>query len=338
MNLVTGGTGLLGSHLLFKLISEGKPVRALRRPQSDTSFVLKTFSCYSANPESLFSQIEWVEGDILDVASLESAMEGIDKVYHSAAIVSFNPRDRKEMLHINVEGTANVVNACLEKQISKLCHVSSIASLGRNSARGMVNEESHWKDAPENSFYAISKYGAEREVWRGAEEGLNMVVVNPALIIGPGDWSKGSISVFRLAARGLKFYTGGKTGYVDVRDVAAAMILLMESNVRNERFILCSENMEFRTFFDALHHEFGKPNAVIAVGPVLAEIGWRIEKLKSAIYRKEPVITKETARAANYRYEFSSEKIKKQIGFEFIPLATSIREICGFYKRDHKQG
>jgi nucleoside-diphosphate-sugar epimerase len=276
-----------------------------------------------------------VEGDILDFASLEDALDGVDKVYHTAAIVSFSPKDRAQMLQVNVEGTANVVNACLTQRVRKLCHVSSIASLGRNSAKGLVTEETHWKTAPENSYYAISKYGAEREAWRGAEEGLEVVVVNPSLIIGPGDWNKGSIAVFRMAAKGLKFYTSGQTGYVDVRDVSRAMIQLMESDINGERFLLNSENMKFRTFFDLMHKEFGKPTAKVAVNPMLAEMGWRIEKLRAFLTGREPVITKETAKAANYSYEFSAGKIKSALHFEFIPLARSVKEICSFYKRDH---
>jgi dihydroflavonol-4-reductase len=333
MILVTGGTGLVGSHLLYDLVQKGEPVRAMKREKSNTSQVLKTFSYYCSNPDELFARIEWVNGDINDPASLEDALEGVNKVYHSAAIVSFVPKAREEMLRVNVEGTANVVNACLEKKISKLCHVSSIATLGRNSAKGLVDEETHWKTSPENSWYAISKYGAEREVWRGAAEGLNMVIVNPALILGPGDWSKGSIVVFPLANKGLKYYTSGSTGYVDVRDVSKAMIQLMESQIKGERFLLNAANLPFRKFFDMLHEAFGKPPASIAVGPLLAGLGWRFEKIRSALKGKEPIITKETAQAANYSYEFSSEKIKKTIGYSFIPIQQSVKEICGFYRK-----
>jgi dihydroflavonol-4-reductase len=334
MILVTGGTGLVGSHLLYDLTMRGEKIRALKREHSNLIAVLKTFSYYTDKPETLFSKIEWVEGDILDSASLEDAMAGVEKVYHCAAVVSFHPKDRAEMLLVNVEGTANVVNACLQQKIQKLCHVSSIASLGRNSTSAVVTEETHWKTSPQNSWYAISKYGAEREVWRGAEEGLNVVVVNPSLIIGPGDWNKGSIAVFKMAAKGLKYYSTGQTGYVDVRDVAGAMIRLMESGLKGERYLLNAANLPFRTFFDLMHQQFGKPNARIRVGGVLAEAGWRLEKLRAAITGKDPVITKETARAANYSYEFSSDKIKTALGFQFIPIETSVKEICGFLLSD----
>jgi nucleoside-diphosphate-sugar epimerase len=336
MILVTGGTGLVGSHLLYDLLQKGLAVRALKRAGSPIHTVLRTFSFYCSNPEELCSRIEWVEGDICDMASVEDALEGVDTVYHAAAVVSFNPRDRKQMLMVNVEGTANVVNACLLKNIAKLCHVSSIATLGRNSTRNRVDEETHWKTSPENSWYAISKYGAEREVWRGAEEGLNVVVVNPSLIIGPGDWSKGSIVVFRLASKGLKFYTSGKTGYVDVRDVSKAMIALMESDLKGERYILNGDNLPFRRFFDLMHAEFGKPPASIRVGPFLAGLGWRAEKIRSILTGTEPVITRETSNAANYSYEFSSAKIQQALGFKFTPIGQSVKDICGFFKNQTK--
>jgi dihydroflavonol-4-reductase len=338
MILVTGGTGLVGSHLLYDLIRKGASVRALKRPGSSLAAVLRTFSYYCSNPEDLCARIDWVEGDICDIASVEDALEGVDLVYHVAAVVSFNPRDREQMLRVNVEGTANMVNACLLKNVKKLCHVSSIATLGRNSTRDRVSEETHWKTSPENSWYAISKYGAEREVWRAAEEGLNVVVVNPSLIIGPGDWTKGSIAVFRMASRGLKFYTSGKTGYVDVRDVSRAMIALMESEIQGERFILNGANLPFRTFFDMMHQEFGKPNASIRVSPFLAALGWRTEKIRAMLKGSEPVITQETAKAANYSYEFAADKIKAAIKFEFIPIEQSVKEICGFFKKEMEPG
>jgi len=247
MILITGATGLVGSHLAFELIRSGHAVRALRRPDSRFEMIKKVFSLYSDNPEELFSKIEWVDGDILDIFSLEDAMEGAEEVYHCAALVSFLPEDKKRLIRINTEGTANVVNAALEKKIRKLCHVSSIAALGRPEHQSdLIDENLVWKPSKHNSAYAISKYGAEREVWRGTAEGLDAVIVNPSIVLGLAGPGMGSSRIFNTVRDGLKFYPPGKNGFVDVRDVARAMILLMESDIRNERFILNAENLEYK--------------------------------------------------------------------------------------------
>ena len=201
MILVTGGTGLVGSHLLLELMNRGERVRAIRKKNSNLSEVEKVFSWWTNNPQELFSKIEWVEGDIMDVYSLHEAMEGVKEVYHSAGVISFFPNEAKEMMKVNVEGTANVVNVCLEKKIKKLCHVSSVSALGIEGVTDVISEETHWKISPNHANYSISKYGGEREVWRGAEEGLNMVIVNPAIILGAGNWHRGSPSMIRFASR-----------------------------------------------------------------------------------------------------------------------------------------
>ncbi|MFI5149039.1 MAG: NAD-dependent epimerase/dehydratase family protein [Bacteroidia bacterium] len=333
MILVTGGTGLVGSHLLYDLVCKGQQVRALKRKDSNLSVVETLFKHYNPEKNDLFKQIQWVEGDILDTSSLEDAFDGISKVYHCAAMVSFRPEDKKSMLNVNVEGTSNLVNTCLYTGVSRLCHVSSIASLGRNSAKGLITEETHWKTSPDNSWYSISKYGAEREVWRGAEEGLDIVIVNPSVILGPGNWNRSSMTMFRLASSGLKYYTSGQTGYVDVRDVSALMIQLMESGVKGERYILNSENVMLRTFFDWMLESFGKPKASIKVMPWMAELGWRIEKVKAGLMGSEPRITRETAQASNRIHEFSSDKIRKLLNCKFIPVQKSVQDVCRFYQQ-----
>ncbi|MCU0370166.1 MAG: NAD-dependent epimerase/dehydratase family protein, partial [Bacteroidales bacterium] len=235
MIFITGATGLVGSHLTFELVRSGQPVRALKRPSSDMGMLEKVFRLYSDNPENLLSTIEWVEGDILDIFSLEEAMEGADTAYHCAALVSFLPKDRKKLIKINTEGTANVVNAALEKKLRKLCHVSSIAALGRpENLTDVIDEDLVWKTSRNNSVYAVSKYGAEREVWRGTAEGLDAVIVNPSIILGVAGNSQGSSRLFNTVWQGLKVYPPGKNGFVDVRDVARAMILLMNGDFRNE--------------------------------------------------------------------------------------------------------
>jgi len=334
MILVTGGTGLVGSHLLFDLIRSGKQIRALKRKTSDTGMIQKIFSYYSDAPELLAAKIEWVDADLLDFASIEDSLDGISEIYHAGAAVSFYPADHKEMLKVNIDGTANLVNLALEKNINKFCYVSSVSTLGRADNNGLTDEETFWVPSGKNSVYAISKYGAEREVWRGMEEGLNAVVINPSVILGPGFWNDNS-GLFRLVWEGLKFYTKGINGYVDVKDVVKAMILVMEKNLFNERFIVSSENISYQQLFTLIARNLDKPAPTINVPPLLNHIAWRVEAVRSFITGSKPEITKEMATTTIQQYTFSNDKIRKALSFEFLPIDESIRQTCQFFKKDH---
>ena len=332
--LITGGTGLVGSHLLLNLVSRGLKVRALKRENSSLGLVKKVFSYYSDKADNLLSHIEWVDGDVTDIYSLYDAMENIEQVYHTAAIVSFGPYDNKIMTKINVEGTANVVNAGLNKKIKKLCHVSSIATLGRADNEGLIDEETHWKNSKDNSSYSVSKYNAEREVWRGIAEGLPAVIVNPSVIIGPGNWNRGSSQLFRQVWDGLKYYTDGVNGYVDVRDVAKSIILLMESDIANSRFIVSSENIDYLKLFSMIADGLGKNKPSVKANLLMGGLAWRVEKVRSFFTGEKPLISKETANTAFQKYYYSNEKIKKTLGFEFIPMHTSIKETCALFMKE----
>ncbi|MBI2270757.1 MAG: NAD-dependent epimerase/dehydratase family protein [Bacteroidetes bacterium] len=334
MVFVTGGTGLLGAHVLYDLLKSGKQVRALKRPGSNLPQVIKTFSYYTSEAKQLFSKVEWVDGDLEDIYGLLEAMDGIDEVYHCAAIVSFDPKDAQAILRGNIDGTTNMVNAAIEKGIKKFCHVSSIAAIG--TSESSITEETYWKSSPENSIYSISKYGAEREVWRAAEEGLNVVVVNPSVIIGPGDWGGVGTKMSRTAYKGLLFYTDGVTGFVDVRDVASIMLKLMESKISNQRFIVSSENIGFRQYFELACTCFKKRIPFIKAGVVLSDIAWRVEKLKSSISSYSPLITKETSRAAHKKKNYSNDKVRTALKYNFIPIEESIRETCRLFLLDTK--
>lgn len=334
MILVTGATGLVGSFLTLELVKKSKKLRALKRSGSDMTMIRRVFELNSDKPEELFSAIEWVEGDLLDIISLEDALDGVDEVYHCAALVSFLPGDRKKLMKINIEGTANLVNAALEKQVKKFCHVSSIAALGRpEQHRDTIDEKLVWKTSKNNSNYAISKYGAEREVWRGVAEGLDAVVVNPSVILGVAGPGIGSSRLFNVVWDGLKFYPPGMNGFVDVRDVARAMVLLMESDIKNERFILSAENVTYKRLFDLIAAGFGKKGPQIRVGAFLSGLSWRIELILSWLKGRKPLVTRETARTAVQHYEYSSEKIKQAIGFVFIPIEDTIRHFCGVFAK-----
>lgn len=333
MILITGATGLVGSFLTLELLKLGRQVRALKRAGSDMTQIRNVFRLYSDDPETLFNRIEWIEGDLMDVYMLEDALEHADDVYHCAALVSFLPRDRRELMQVNTEGTANLVNAALEKKVRKFCYVSSIAALGRPERQeDVIDEHLVWKTSRNNSNYAVSKYGGEREVWRGVAEGLDAVIVNPGIILGLAGAAQGSSRLFRVAWEGLKVYPTGQNGFVDVRDVVRAMIALMESDIRNERFILTAENVTYKRLFDLMAAEFGKAGPKIRVNPFLSGIGWRMEWVLSRLKGRKPLITRETARTAVQHYAYSNEKIRQALDFEFIPVEETVKDFCGIFR------
>lgn len=331
MVLVTGGTGFLGSHLIYYLLEKGYSVRAIKREESSFEILNKVFKFYGKTPENFEQKIDWVIADISDYYSLEDCLSGIDHIYHAAAMVSFQPGDNKRMQKINMQGTANLVNLAVEKNISKFCHVSSIAAIGRAESNTIIDESVVWKSSRNNSNYAISKYGAEREVWRGIEEGLNAVIVNPGIILGPGEINSGSTKLIKTVEKGLKFYTPGTNGFVDVRDVVEVMVRLMESEINAERFILTSECLNYQTLFKYIANELHKPVPALKAGRLLGEIAWRSEYLKSVFTGRKPLITKETSRTANSEYIYSSKKVQNALNFQFRPVQQTIHDSCAYY-------
>ncbi len=410
MILVTGGTGLVGSHLLLHLLQKGETVRAIHRPGSDLQQVRKVFDCYQlqdhqqqssnnagsagkdyhhlsyhnagsfsenqqkqqqssinagsfgenqqkrsstnpgpldedlpfgenngkpagtgkertnspASPNELFSRIEWFPADMLDPVSLAEAMEGVSKVYHCAAIISFDPSERKQTIKSNVDTTASIVDLCLEFGVEKLCHVSSVSAIGSRYDGQLVTEEDLWRHSKRRTGYSISKFYSEMEVWRGINEGLDAVIVNPSVILGPGNWHRGSGRFFAAVIRGMKYYTEGMTGFVDVRDVCQCMIELMESDINAERFILNGENIYYRDLFNMIADALGKPRPATYASKRLVEIGWRLEWLRSRLTFSKPNLTKETARSGRSISLFSNQKIKEATGHEFIPIKETI--------------
>jgi dihydroflavonol-4-reductase len=335
MKLVTGATGLVGSHLMVQLSNKGAEIKAMKRSGSDMHLIEKVFSLYALEAEKQLKAIQWVDADLTDITVLEDLMVDVDEIYHCAAIVSFHPSMRRLMLLTNVNGTANLVNAAVHKGNIAFCHVSSIAALGRSENQAMITEENLWKNSGSNSIYSVSKYGAEREVWRGVAEGLNAVIVNPAVILGPGNWKSGSSELFSLVWKGLKFHTSGTTGYVDVRDVASAMVTLMEKKHYGQRFILSAENLSYRQLFSWIARSLGKKEPSIHVKPWMAEIAWRLMAIKGFVMRETPAITRETARTSLVKKSYSSLKLEEAIGFKFIPVEKSINDISKIFLRDH---
>ena len=333
MILVTGGTGLVGAHLLYHLLLENEHIKAIHRQNSDLKAVKNVFSYYSNNFEAIFLKIEWVEADITNVCLLEEAFKNITEVYHAAALVSFNPKDYKAMRKINIEGTSNIVNLCIAEKVKKLCFVSSIATIEKSVKSNSIDEDCEWNPETNNYGYAISKYGAEMEVWRASQEGVEVIVVNPGVILGAGFWQQGSGAIFSKIKSGLPFYSEGITGVVSVKDVVKLMILLMNSALKNERYILVSENVSFKTLFFKIAENFDKKPPSIKVTKLMSAIGWRLEKIKAAFTGKPPILTKQSSKSIHHKQYYSSEKIKKALNYTFEPISETIKNVCELYKK-----
>lgn len=326
MIFVTGGTGFLGTHLLRSLVLSGHPVRALKRRHS--KILLE---------EDLNKAVEWVEGNILDIPTLEQSMDGCDEVYHCAAMVSFQPKHRGALMRVNVEGTANVVNVALEQKIRKMMYVSSVAAIGRRGSN-VIRESTEWENSNFNSNYGISKYLAEREVWRGIAEGLSAVIVNPTVIIGDGNWKEGTPRFFLNVWKGMPAYTSGGTGFVAADDVAAIMIQLMKSNIENERFIINAENLKFKDLFSRIADVLGKKRPYLHATPWIMELVWRWETIRSTISSFPPFISREIARNAGCTYHFDASKIRQAIDFQFTPIENCIESTGKKFLDDTKAG
>ena len=323
--LISGGTGFLGAYIIKELVQKNYTVRAIRRSNKLPFFI----------PQDIFNKVEWVDGDVLDIIALQEAIDGMDTVIHAAAKVSFVPKERNEMFKTNIEGTANVVNIALEKNIRRFIHVSSIAALGRTGNGATINEQQPWEEHKLNTNYAISKYSGEMEVWRGIGEGLNAAIVNPSTIIGYGDWNNSSCAIFKSVYEELPWYTNGINGFIDVEDAARAIVLLSESDIAGERFILSAEITSFKKLFDAIADGFKKRHPTREATPFLAAIAWRVEKIKTLFTHKQSVLTKESASIAMSKTYFDNSKIKKYLpGFDFRPLEHTIQHACESYLKN----
>lgn len=330
MILLTGATGMLGSHIALELLRGGEQLRALCRPGSSKAAAEAVFSYYGAS--ALFGKIAWADGDVMDVQSLEDAMQDVTHVVHAAALVSFDKADRDALWRMNGEGTANMVNAALSAGVQRFVHISSVAALGKTEDDAVVDEDSWWKNAPGNSHYAISKYNAEREVWRGTEEGLNAIILNPSFIVGPGDPKRSSNVVFPMAAKGINWYTEGITGYVDVRDVAAAVKWALSSTVSNERFVLNAENLSYRQFTTMLLNAFNKKPAAKLLKPWMTALAWRAEKLLAALSGRKPRLTKETAAVLHEVTRFGGTRIAEKMPLHYHSIEDAVTNAAPFYK------
>ncbi|MFT6370098.1 MAG: nucleoside-diphosphate-sugar epimerase [Maribacter sp.] len=334
MILVTGGTGLVGSHLLLKLALTNTEVRAIYRTESKLDDVKKIFSYYTPNPQTIFDKIEWIKADILDIPALEIAIEGIDYVYHAAALISFDPNDFDRLKKVNIEGTANIVNLCLAHQVRKLCYVSTIGTIGRSLPNKEATEDSEWTDQNTN-VYARTKYAAEMEVWRGSQEKLEVVIVNPGVIVGPGFWGTGSGKLFKTANKEYNYYPPGGTGFITVSDVVNAMIGLMTSNIVGERFILVSKNLSFKDILTRIALAINKkpPTKVLQLWQL--KVGRYLDILLHLLTGNGRRITKNTIYSLQNTEVYNSDKIKNMLNFKFQVLDEAIKLSADCFISDH---
>ncbi|ADY54092.1 NAD-dependent epimerase/dehydratase [Pseudopedobacter saltans DSM 12145] len=313
MILITGATGFLGAELARQLVEAGHQVRCTKRENSTIPKILLSYK----------SEIEWVNADVLDLSDLEDAFSGVTQVYHCAAKVSFDQKDEKQMNTTNVEGTANIVNLCLDFG-ARLVHVSSVAAIGNPKANEPVTERNFWDAYDKNGRYAISKYQSEMEVWRGIEEGLSAVIVNPSVIIGEHVGENGSGQLFELVAKGLKYYTKGNIGLVDVQDVATIMVKLMESNIENERFILNAENYSYERLFKEIAKSYSVNTDLKPIARWKLNLAVRLSLIAKLFVGNIKGLTQDVVAAAFNQTLYSSDKVKETLQVQFLPLAESI--------------
>ena len=324
MILVTGGTGLVGGHLLCELTQRNELIRASYRTQIKKEETRKLFEFYfQEKAQQFFSKIEWVKADILSIPSLNELFLGVSYVYHCAALVSFHKIDFYTCLKVNRQGTANIVNMCLSYNVKKLCYVSSTAALGYNT-NGLTDETTMWKPGKEVSGYSISKYSAEKEVWRGIEEGLSAVMINPCLILGPGNWNDGSLSIFKTASKGISFYPTGSNAIVDVRDVVTSLQFFMNTSIVSQRFLCTGQNISFKELQTELAITFNKKAPNIKSPRIIALLFASFSEVISLLLRKRRGLTIESVYSAYKNISYDNSLIIATTGQTFTPINETL--------------
>jgi nucleoside-diphosphate-sugar epimerase len=335
MILVTGGTGLVGSHLLFDLTKNDHNIRALYRSTDTINKVRKVFSYYTDMIETQFKKIEWIKADLNDLPKLEGAFRGITKVFHCAALISFAPNDYNQLKKINTEGTANIVNLCISYSIQKLCYVSSVATMGFDPHK--ICEETPWRSEEIKNVYALTKYAAEKEVWRGIQEGVPSVIVNPGVILGPGYFNSGSGLLFKIINKGLKYKTNGITGYVDVKDLVKSMLLLINEKHLNERYIIVGKTLSFSELTSKISKVLGVKAPSKFIKKWMLSLAWRLDWIKHKVLGKKRKLTKNICKTLNSKNYYSSEKfLKLEKGFDFKPISQTISEVGNLFLKEEK--
>lgn len=329
MILISGGTGLIGGHLLLLLSKAKEPIRAIYRSQSKLENVKALFK--NQNNDN-FDKIQWIKANLLDLPSLERAFEGVTKVYHCAGLISFDPNSYKQLRKVNIDGTANLVNLCIANKIEKLAFISSIAVFGGQALEKEIDETSYWNPEAENNVYAIAKYGAEMEVWRATQEGVPVVIVNPGVVLGEGFKDSASSTIFKRIEKGFSYYPPGSTGFVDVKDVCRAIHLLMESTIYNQRYILVGALLKYKTVLSQIAAKLGRKAPGKELKKWQLKLLWRLDALVTFVCRKERLLSRHSAQSLWSTSQYSSNKIIKDLKFEFTEISTTIERICNTLK------
>ncbi len=325
--LVTGGTGVLGSYVVRHLLNEGYTnIEVFTRTN-------KTKYLDFADDK----RVKFTIGDIIELFPLSDSIEAADYVIHAAAIVSFDPREFKKMHTVNVEGTSNVVNLAATSDVKKVIHVSSIAALGRSEKSGLIDESTSWVNSKYNSYYGITKYLSEQEVWRSFNEGLNMAIVNPSLILGDGDWNQSSLQIFKKAYNGLPYYPTGGTGIVDVKDVSKFIVKLMESSISGERYILSGGNISYKDIFQKMAKGMARKAPTKPAPGWMLSILWRVEKIRCLLLRQSPIVTRESVKSTAHQSNYDNSKSRGLDGFEYRDLDDTISEYAEKYAAFRRQ-
>lgn len=326
--LVTGGTGFIGAHIVHALVQAGYQHILVSKRKNSPLHLL----------EKVKDRIELVEAALEDLTDMTSLVEKVDVIVHAAAMVSFVSSDKKSMLKTNVEGSANLVNIALDKQIKKFIHISSVAALGRTRKNQRIDENHKWVPGKLNTNYAISKYQAELEIWRGYQEGLSVVILNPSIVIGPGYWSQGSAKLIQQVYKGLPFYPPGSTGFVDVRDVADLVLKALESDVSGERFVCNGFNLSYREFFQKVANGLGVKAPRKKLSPWLRTIAWRYFAFQALIVGKKPVVTRESMMTSFNDFSYSNQKSIDTFQFSYRSMEDSIDHTCSLFLKSLEEG
>ncbi len=328
MILVTGGTGLVGRHLLLELSIQDAGLRAIYRSQDKVNEVVKFFAY--AKADDRFPKIEWIQADLTDISQLSTAFERVTQVYHCAGLISFDPYQARNLRKTNVEGTANIVNLCMSNKVSKLCYLSSIATLSK-LPNNPINEDNHWDPNAQNSVYGISKYGAEMEAWRGTQEGLDVTIFNPGVILGEGDYTKGSGQLFSRILQGMVYCPKGSTAFVDVKDVVHLMIQGMQENFGQKRYIVAGNNASYAKILSSIAQNLGVKIPRKKLSKFILHLTVKMDVI-SGIFSRKRKLTKAVALSITESTLYDQTRCEATFNYKATPLDETIARVTKHFK------